>query len=233
MSYQISNQRNIAMTVSLGFNRSRSDGKKVLAQYDYLMRNDNSLYHEMSEADSTTLLKFNELIAKLTAENGWLIDFGYEDGRFKFAGMNYRHTASRYFDVDGSLVTCSVELLLNPTGNLVALNRGVISVQGDGLMYADFSKPFSLDDINNSSIDELIAHIHSTMNILLDSLQAETVTEFDPHSIHEQALGFKGMGSITMMYIDRSTDDTKRIESYCFDNYRIRQRRKAKAIAAA
>lgn len=212
------------MPISLGINHSKGDGKKLVAKYEYLMHKQDTLYHEMSESDTVTILNFNNLIGKLTTEHNWLLDLAHTDNLFKFSGRNYRNSASRYFEVDGSLVTCSVELRLNATGNLIALNHGVISVQGDGLMYTDFDKRLHLDDINNIGGDELIARIHSTMNTLLDSLKAETVTEINPHSISAEAVGFKGMGSISMMYFDRSTDTTKRIETYCFDNYRIRQR---------
>ena len=220
------------MSISLGINHSKGDSKKLVAKYEYLIHKQDTLYHEMSDSDTGTMLNFNTLIDKLTTEHNWLLDMAHQDNLFKFSGRNYRYSASRYFEVDGNLVTCSVELRLNATGNLIALNHGVISLQGDGLMYTDFDKRLHLDDINNIGVDELIAHIHSTMNTLLDRLKAETVTEINPHSINKDAVGFKGMGSITMMYIDRSTDTAKHIESYCFDNYRLRQKKHDASAAA-
>lgn len=132
---------------------------------------------KFSASDIEMVNKFNQVIGELMM-NGWTLNKEHESTINQFSFSSYKHSASRFFYLDGHGGTCSVKLLCHPARNseihtMMLSTSGVVSKKGQ------YRTEISVDRLKTMSVGAIVALIQVEMAALMQPNDAVEINPYD------------------------------------------------------
>ena len=154
-----------------------------------------SVIKQLSHSDVEIVNKFNAVISSLT-KGKWILNREHEHTVNQFGFSSCKHSASRFFYLNGQSGTCSVVLFLKPRSKpeISGISISVSGVISDSLKCMTDIKA---DTLTSMSVSEIVAAIEMAITKMM---KANGAVEINPYDIGAN-IGSAGMDEVNMLVV--------------------------------
>lgn len=135
------------------------------------------LLSNLSQSDIEMVGKFNQVIESLVAGK-WAVNNEHENNINQFSRSTYKHSASRFFYLDGHGGTCSVRLSCKPTKS-TELYSMILSTSGVVSQSGRYMTEIGVDRLKSMSVGAIVALIEVEIAALMKPSAAIEVNPYD------------------------------------------------------